>query len=162
MQYRIVGKDAFLLVGRRTRIPLVHQGLNPAMVEFEESITDADRERIEALSDQDPSGLLAVCTGFEESRDEGTMFDYYTAVATSRPSPDDLDVLEVPAATWAVFSSSGPFPAALQQLWPQAFGEWLPANPYQLAPGPEIVRATLDDTGAHANAELWLPVQRTG
>lgn len=33
MEYRIVDKEAFHLVGRRARVPLVHEGMNPAIVE---------------------------------------------------------------------------------------------------------------------------------
>lgn len=162
VQYRIVRKDAFRLAGRKARVPLVYEGINPAIAEFERSIPDEVRERIDALSDQEPAGSLAVCDAFEdEDRPEGTMLDYYAAAATSGPAPEDLDVLEVAAGTWAVFTADGAFPESVQQLWPQAYGEWLPANPYRVVPGPEIVRSEWDDDGEHVRTELWIAVEPT-
>ena len=38
MRYRIVHKDGFQLVGRKARVPLVHEGMNPAIVAFIRSI----------------------------------------------------------------------------------------------------------------------------
>ena len=34
MRYRVVEKDEFRLVGRKARVPLVHEGMNPAIVAF--------------------------------------------------------------------------------------------------------------------------------
>ena len=49
MRYRIVRKDAFRLVGRKARIPLVYEGPNQAMIEFEQNLGRQERERIAAL-----------------------------------------------------------------------------------------------------------------
>lgn len=38
MRYRVVDKADFFLIGRRARVPLVHEGLNPGIVDLVRSI----------------------------------------------------------------------------------------------------------------------------
>lgn len=160
MRYRIVSKEAFRIVGRRARVPLVHEGLNPAIVEFVRSIPPETVARIEALSDQEPRGIVTVSSNIDDSRAEGTELDYHHGVVTGAPVPEDLDALDVPAGTWAVFESSGEFPLALQYMWRDVYVEWFPSNPYRSVPGPEILRTTVSPDGTEADAELWIPVER--
>jgi AraC family transcriptional regulator len=60
-----------------------------------------------------------------------------------------------------VFESSGEFPRALQFLWRDVFTQWFPSNPYRSVPGPEILSTRLSSDGTTADAELWIPVERT-
>ena len=159
MQYRLVQKDAFRIVGRKRRIPLVYSGPNPAIIEFERSIPDTLDETLAVLGDQDPHGIVSVCTDFDESRAEGSEIDYFHAVATSRPAPEGLDSLDVAPGLWVVFESSGPLPESLQGLWPAAYSEWFPANPFQLIDGPEMVRVRLSADKRSGTGELWLPIE---
>ncbi len=159
MRYRIVQKDAFQLAGRKARVPLVHEGMNPAIVAFVKSIEPAARERIEALSDQEPAGIVNVSDGLAGNRAEGTELDYWYGAVTGAEVPGDLDVLPVPAGAWAVFETSGPFPEAVQHLWRDVFTQWFPANPYRSRPGPEISHTRISADGAHADAQLWIPVE---
>ncbi|RSO13515.1 AraC family transcriptional regulator [Streptomyces sp. WAC 06783] len=160
MRYRVVEKEQFHVIGKKARIPLVHQGVNPAIADFIRGIGQETLDRITALSDQQPEGLVAVCDDLDPSRAEGTELDYYHGVVSQLPAPDDLDTLVVPAGTWAVFENSGPFPEALQFLWRDVFTQWFPSNPYQSRPGPEILRTRLSQDSSQADAELWIPVER--
>ncbi|MBG6099778.1 GyrI-like domain-containing protein [Micromonospora vinacea] len=160
MEYRIVDKDAFALVGRKARVPLVHEGMNPAIVAFIRSIDKETTERIEALSDQEPKGIVNVSDNLADSRQEGTELDYWHGVVTSAAPPEDLDALPVQAGSWAVFSTSGAFPQAVQYLWRDVFTQWFPSNPYRSRPGPEISRVRVSADGTQADAELWIPVER--
>ncbi|WKX70856.1 AraC family transcriptional regulator [Streptomyces sp. XD-27] len=162
MRYRIVEKEQFRVVGKKARVPLVHEGMNPAIADFIRSIDQETMRRITALSDQAPEGIVGVSDNLDPSRAEGTELDYYHGVVTGAdPAPEDLDALTVPAGTWAVFENSGPFPQALQYLWRDVFTQWFPSNPYQSRPGPEILRTRLSQDAAQADAELWIPVERT-
>ncbi|RAO08442.1 AraC family transcriptional regulator [Micromonospora noduli] len=160
MEYRIVDKDAFALVGRKARVPLVHEGMNPAIVAFIRSIDKETTERIEALSDQEPKGIVNVSDNLADSRQEGTELDYWHGVVTSAAPPEDLDALPVQAGSWAVFTTSGAFPQAVQYLWRDVFTQWFPSNPYRSRPGPEISRVRVSADGTQADAELWIPVER--
>lgn len=161
MQYRIVEKPEFRIVGRKTRVPLVHQGPNEAIIAFERSLSAEARSAVETLSDQEPRGTVAVTDAVDDSREEGTWLDYWHAAITSAEAPEGLESLTVPAGTWVVFATEGPYPEAMQNMWRDAYGEWFPSNPWRTRPGPEILQTNLRD-GGRAEAELWLPVEADG
>ncbi|MFD5643534.1 GyrI-like domain-containing protein [Streptomyces anulatus] len=161
MRYKLVEKDAFRVVGRKARVPLIHEGPNPAIAEFIRGIGREELDRIAALSDQEPAGIVGVSDQLDPSRAEGTELDYYHGVVSGAEPPEGLDALDVPAGTWAVFENEGEFPQALQYLWRDVFTQWFPSNPYASRPGPEILRVRLSEEGKRAEAELWIPVERT-
>ncbi|MGC5529088.1 AraC family transcriptional regulator [Streptomyces sp. SR-10] len=161
MQYKLVEKDAFRVVGRKARVPLIHEGPNPAIAEFIRGIGREELDRIAALSDQEPAGIVGVSDQLDPSRAEGTELDYYHGVVSGAEPPEGLDSLSVPAGTWAVFTNEGAFPQALQYLWRDVFTQWFPSNPYASRPGPEILRVRLTEEGKRAEAELWIPVERS-
>jgi AraC family transcriptional regulator len=164
MHYRVVDRPAFTVAGFKTRVPLVHSGPNQAIVDFVRGLDKQALEQLGKLSDQEPHGIVAVCDDLDPSRAEGTELDYYQAVITTAPAPADapagITTLPVPPGTWAVFTTSGPAPRAIQELWRDVFTEWFPSNPYRSRPGPEILRTDLSSDGTKADAELWLPVER--
>jgi len=160
MRYRIVEKEQFRVVGRKIRVPLLHEGVNPEIARFIRGIGQETLGRVGALSDQEPAGIVGVSDNLDPSRAEGTDLDYYHGVVTGAAAPEGLDELGVPAGTWAVFESSGPFPLALQHLWRDVFTQWFPSNPYRSRPGPEMLSTRLSPDGARADAQLWIPVER--
>ncbi|WP_340373895.1 AraC family transcriptional regulator [Streptomyces sp. SS7] len=162
MRYRVVDRPDFTVVGPRARVPLVHRGPNQAVIDFVRGIGRQRLEQLEKLSDQEPRGIVAVCDDLDPSRAEGTELDYYQGVITSAAAPEGAATLAVPAGTWAVFTTSGPAPQAVQELWRDVFTQWFPSNPYRSRPGPEILRTQLSPDGTEADAELWLPVERAG
>lgn len=155
MEYRVVEKDAFRVVGRGTRVPLVHLGMNPAIVEFVKGIGMPALERIKALSDGEPHGMLAL-TFNQEGVEEGSMLDYFQGAVTSKEAPEDMETLEVPKRTWAVFTAEGPYPETIQHMWRDVYTQWFPSNSYESAEGPSILSTQID--GDQAQAELWIPV----
>ncbi|MFK0168644.1 effector binding domain-containing protein [Streptomyces sp. NPDC090306] len=159
MRYRVVERPEFTVVGLKARVPLVHLGPNQAIVDFVRGIDRQVLERLEKLSDQEPRGVVAVCDDLDPGRAEGTELDYYQGVITSSAAPAGTSALRVPAGTWAVFTTSGPAPNAIQELWRDVFTQWFPSNPYRSRPGPEILRVVPSPDGAEADAELWLPVE---
>ncbi|TXL88196.1 AraC family transcriptional regulator [Streptomyces sp. NBC_01725] len=160
MRYRVVRKREFSIVGAKSRVPLVHSGPNQAIIDFVRGIGGRGRELLEKLSDQEPHGILSVCDDLDPSRAEGTDLDFYLGVVTSVSAPEGMATLPVPGGTWAVFTTSGPAPQAIQALWRTVFTEWFPSNPYRSRPGPEILRTRTSADGGEADAELWLPVER--
>ncbi|MEU3889575.1 AraC family transcriptional regulator [Streptomyces sp. NPDC029041] len=164
MHYRVMDRPAFTVTGFKTRIPLIHSGPNQAIIDFVRGLDKPALEHLEKLSGQEPQGLVAVCDDLDPGRAEGTELDYYHAVITAdpapAPAPEGTTVLPVPPGTWAVFTTSGPAPQAIQRLWHDVYTEWFPSNPYRTRPGPEILRTRLSPDGGEADAELWLPVER--
>ena len=119
MDTRLVDRPAFRLVGHSTRVPLIHRGVNPHIQQHIAAIPAEEHQRLKALSDSEPAGLLQVTDDADPDGREGTELTYLhgVAVGTGTPVPDGLDVIEVPAGMWAVFRTSGPHPEALQTAW---------------------------------------------
>ncbi|SIR95571.1 AraC family transcriptional regulator [Microbacterium sp. RURRCA19A] len=163
MDTRISDRPAFRLVGHATRVPLIHEGVNPHIQAHIASLPAAEHARLKALSDSEPAGLLQVSADVDPDYTEGSELTYLhgVAVTVTAPIPDDLDAIEVPAGTWAVFRTDGEYPAALQEAWAATATDWFPSNPWRLRPGPSIV-AVLDRAADFrtATCELWLPVER--
>ncbi len=162
MDVRLASRPAFRLVGHAARVPLVHEGVNPAIQRHVASLPPEEHARLRALGDTEPHGLLAVSTDLDPDRREGTELTYLHGVAVTDAVevPADLDVLPVPAGTWAVFRAAGAYPQTLQAVWAATATEWFPSNPWRLRPGPEVV-AVLDraEDFSTATVELWLPVE---
>jgi len=163
MDTRITERPAFRLIGHSTRVPLIHEGVNPHIQAHIASLPPEEHARLKQLSSTEPAGLLQVSADVDPDYAEGSLLTYLhgVAVAEGTPVPDDLDVIEVAAGTWAVFRTSGDYPSALQQTWAATATDWFPSNPWRLRPGPSIV-AVLDRSAdfTTATCELWLPVER--
>ncbi|MFL0410026.1 GyrI-like domain-containing protein [Microbacterium paludicola] len=163
MDARLTERPAFRLIGHATRVPLIHEGVNPHIQAHVAAIPMEEHLRLKALSDTEPSGLLQVTADIDDDRAEGSELTYLHGVAVTAGTavPDDLDVVEVRAGMWAVFRGSGAYPETLQSTWAATATEWFPSNPWRLRLGPEIV-AILDraDDFRTATFELWVPIER--
>jgi AraC family transcriptional regulator len=165
MQYRIVTKEQFTVVGRKATVPQINEGVNPHILEMIKAIDPDTMARIASLSDQEPSGVVSVTHPHdEENHQEGSPLDYYHAVVADpgRVSSEEaagLDALTLEAGLWAVFTSVGEFPAALQRMWGDVYSEWFPSNPYRHRPGPTLLKVGADPDGGGALAELWVAVE---
>lgn len=160
MDYRIVDKDAFRLIGYATEIPLVYEGQNEAITRFVSTIGEQDLARLKDLSDQEPRGIVAAVEPIDQSgRAEGSPVAYLHGVVSDSAAPEGTTERAVPAGTWAVFAGRGKAPEAIQYLWRDVFTQWFPSNPYRSVAGPEILRTELSDDGVEMDYELWLPVE---
>ncbi|MCK0116234.1 AraC family transcriptional regulator [Isoptericola sp. S6320L] len=163
MDTRLTDRPALRLVGHATRVPLVHHGVNPHIQAHIASLPPSEHARLTSLANGEPAGLLQVSADVDPDYTEGSELTYLHGVAldAATTAPDDLDVIEVPAGTWVVFRSSGPYPAALQETYAASATEWFPSNPWRLRPGPSIV-AVLDraEDFSTATTEVWMPVER--
>ena len=161
MDYRIVEKDAFYVVGITRRVTLVYEGVNPQIAAMWESLTPDDFNALKGLSDVEPKGLISASVNFEEGRAEGTQLDHYIGVASTQPHTDQWQSLAVPASMWGVFTARGPFPDALQKVWGQIYAEWFPMSEYQVSAGPEMLwNAGKDTTAPDFHSEIWIPIVR--
>ncbi|WP_328929048.1 AraC family transcriptional regulator [Streptomyces sp. NBC_00190] len=161
MRYRIVEKEPFRVVGRKARVPLVHEGLNTAAAAHLESLDEQAIVRMKELADGEPEGILSVVVHLTDSREEGAEVDYWIGAVTGpEAAAEELEALDVPAGTWAVFDNHGPYPSALQELWRDVFTQWFPSNPYATRPGPELLRTQPVEIGAETDSQLWIPVER--
>ncbi|MGR3867221.1 AraC family transcriptional regulator [Streptomyces graminifolii] len=162
MRYRIVEKEAFRIVGRKARVPLVHEGVNEAAAAHLETLDEQAIVRMKGLGDREPEGILSAAVYLTDGREEGDGADYWIGVATGPEAvAEELDALDVPAGTWAVFDNDGPYPTALQELWRDVFTQWFPSNPYTSRPGPELLLTQPVELGEETHSQLWIPVERS-
>ncbi|TVX92054.1 AraC family transcriptional regulator [Paenibacillus agilis] len=159
MNYRVVEKEAFHIVGISKRVPLIYNGVNPEIAAMWQSLDETLIHTLKQLSDVEPSGLISASTNFSEGRQEYAELDHYIGAATTKDCPDNLAQLDVPASTWAVFTAIGPFPDTLQNVWGRIYSEWFPSSNYQLAEGPEILWNESKDVASPTfKSEIWIPV----
>lgn len=163
MNYRIVEKQAFKMVGFKKRVPLVFSGVNPEIAKMYESFTPEIINTLKDLSNVEPTGIISASTNFSEGRmEEKGELDHYIGVATSSGDTAEYEVLNVDAGTWAVFESVGPFPETLQNIWGRIYSEWFPSSGYESIEGPEILWHENKDTGnPKYRSEIWIPVKKT-
>jgi AraC family transcriptional regulator len=161
MNYRIEEKEAFRIVGIKKRVPLIYNGVNPEIASMWGSLDTETIIKLKSLSNVEPFGLLSASTNFSEGRMEGGELDHYIGVATDNEVPDNLAHLEVPASTWAVFESIGPFPDTLQNVWGRIYSEWFPSSNYEQIDGPEILwNENKDMTSPTYKSEIWIMVSK--
>ena len=162
MNYRIEEKEAFNIVGIMKRVPIIFGGENPEITAMWKSLTMEKIDQLKKLSNVEPKGMIQASTNFSEGRmEEKGGLDQYIGVATTQECPENFSKLEVPALTWAVFDSIGPFPSTLQETWGRIYAEWFPSSSYQVVEGPEILSIKSKDlTSPSVKSEIWIPVAR--
>ena len=161
MNYRIEEKVAFAIVGIMRRVKLIYEGMNPEIQAMWKELDKDTIHTLKALSSVEPLGIIQASTNFSEGRLDGGTLDHYIGVATTKEHPENLVRLEVPASTWAVFESVGPFPETLQNTWGRIYAEWFPASSYQQAEGPEILwNENMEVDSPTFRSEIWIPVAK--
>ncbi|MFS0855723.1 AraC family transcriptional regulator [Paenibacillus taichungensis] len=162
MNYRIEDKEPFRIVGISKRVPIVFNGVNPNIAAMYQRLTPELIETIKGLSNVQPLGIISASAHFSEERmEEKGELDHYIGAATTQEAPEGLAQLEVPASTWAVFTSIGPFPGTLQDVWGRIYSEWFPSSDYELSEGPEILwNEHKDTTSLQYRSEIWIPIQK--
>lgn len=154
MEYQIVQKEAFRIVGFRTPIPMDQEESFQAVPRFWME-TGPKLGQLVPLMDPQMHGVLGVCTCH---RDEANF--YYIAVASDAPAGEGMCEWTVPASTWAVFSGQGPAPAAIQELQKRVVSEWLPDSGYEWAQAPDVEVYLTDPGVEEPRFQVWLPIQK--
>jgi AraC family transcriptional regulator len=162
MNYRIIEKEVFKIVGIKKIVPIVFYGVNPDIAAMYANLTPEMIKKLKELSNMEPSGMINASANFSEGRmEEKGELDHYLGVATTLEGPYDLDRLEVSPSTWAVFEAIGPFPETLQNVWGRIYSEWFPSSNYEAAEGPEILwNESKDTTLSNYKSEIWIPVKK--
>ncbi|MDX8045737.1 AraC family transcriptional regulator [Gracilibacillus sp. S3-1-1] len=162
MNYRIEERDSFRIVGVQKRVPIIFEGENPEITAMWKSLNKEKIAQLKEFVNTEPAGIIQASTNFSEGRmeEEGEL-DHYIGVATTKESPEQWSSLEVPAYTWAVFESIGPFPQHLQETWGRIYSEWFPSSHYQQTKGPEILwNENSDFNSSTFKCEIWIPVEK--
>lgn len=160
MNYRIEEKEVFRIVGIMKRVPIVFEGENLEISAMWKSLDKEKINQLKELSNVEPTGLIQASTNFSEDRmEEKGQLDHYIGAATTLECSENFAQLEVPASTWAIFESIGPFPETLQETWGRIYAEWFPSSNYEQTEGPEILSILSEDLSSPTvKSEVWIPV----
>lgn len=163
MDYKIVEMPKFKLAGVSKRVPMQFEGVNNAIVELAMSITQDQREAMHALKNIEPYEIVNASYEHDHNfmKDEGELTHLIGVLTTEENVSDLLDVIEVPAYTWAVFPNEGPFPETLQKTYAKIYSEWLPISDYEVIQAPAFSFTKMDKEKAnYAYSEVWIPVAK--
>lgn len=162
MNYRIVEKEQFNIVGFKKRVPIVFNGVNPEIQKMYGLLTPELIGQLKGMSNIEPRGMISASTNFSENRmEQKGSLDHYIGVATTNDNLENFDSLKVEKCTWAVFESIGAFPETLQNIWGRIYSEWFPSSGYESINGPEIVwHESPDTTNPNYKSEIWIPVKK--
>jgi AraC family transcriptional regulator len=163
MEFRIEEKSAFKFAGVSKRVPLQFEGVNNAIVELAQSITQDQREELHRLKNIEPTEVVNMSHESDSNfTKDGSEITHLIGVLTTK---DDigvgLDVIEVPAATWAVFPNEGPFPETLQNTYAEMASVWLPSSDYELIDLPNFSFTKMNQPKeGYAYSEVWVAVKK--
>lgn len=157
MNYKIVDKESFTVVGKQTKITMV-DGQNFIQVPkfWDDCMNDGSYEWIRSKAGK--LGVLGVCKDFDNKEE----FNYMIAVEKiSEALPKGYISEVIPSATWAVFESVGKLPEAIQDITRRIFSEWMPSTGYQHDCAPELEIYPAGDTNSSDyRCEVWIPIKK--
>ena len=68
MNYRIVEKEPFNLIGFMMRVPIIFEGVNPEIAAMTKLLTPEVIKQLKALSNLEPKGIISASANFSEGR----------------------------------------------------------------------------------------------
>lgn len=162
MNYRIEKREAFQVVCKRKRVekPLSASGTPDITAMWKEYGADGTMERLISCIPVHPvmKGLLGICFSSELSAKQ---FPYGIGVEyDGRKIDDDLEVVTIPANTYAVFTSTGKMPDAFIETYHRIVTEFFPQSAqYEYAENVEFeVYSSADISDPNYKCEIWIAV----
>ncbi|SFE49399.1 AraC family transcriptional regulator [Paenibacillus algorifonticola] len=159
MDYRIEEKEAFQIAGLSYEVSC-KDGQNfidiPKLWEaFNQSEAPAE------LYAKGDGAIIGVCLDGQPDKETFT-YMIATSVHSNVAEKEEIyTVRTVPAATWAIFTSTGPLPDSIQNVFRRIFQEWFPGTGYEHAGGPELEVYYEGDTCAEDyRCEVWIPIMK--
>lgn len=156
MDYRIVNKEPFRIIGYATHELMSMEDCFEKIPLFWRKITALGglKKLCGLPGGKEPQGILGVCTS-----EGGEYTDYFIGVATDAPALEGMEEYVIPQTTYAVFTSVGSMPKAIQEVQQRIISEWLPSSGYEYAPAPDIeVYPEGDQSSADYRCEVWFPI----
>ena len=157
MDYRIEERPAFTVIGKKLRVSCVDGENNRLIPHFWQEVKqDGTEDKLISLGATN-TNVFGVCTEME-----GDDFTYIIAVEQDpSKSVEDYGFVtrEIPASTWAIFTSIGPMPDAIQKVWARIYQEWFPDSSFEQAGGPSLEVYPRNDVDSEDyRCEVWIPI----
>ena len=163
MDYRIEKREAFQVVCKRKRVgkPESENVSRDISAMWQQCAIDGTMERLVACIPEHPvmKGLLGICFTSEL---DAKQFPYGIGVEyDGRKVDDDLEVITIPASTYAVFTSKGRMPDAFIETYHRVVTEFFPQSAqYEYAENVEFeVYSSADTQNPNYQCEIWIAVK---
>lgn len=162
MDYRIEKKDAFKLVCKKKQVNKPQGDTATADISafWAECSADGTMERLCKYGRfDDLRGVLGVCFSGEIC---SSGFPYGIGVEYNGEAMEDrgLDIVEIPAYTYAVFGCKGPMPDSFKDCYKRICTEFFPQSGYEYGNGVELeVYPSADVSDPNYSCEIWIAVK---
>jgi AraC family transcriptional regulator len=163
MDYRVIDKPAFKIVGRARKFTTANGENFIKIPQFwNEYMTTEEYQTLMQLTGGKPGPLTGgICLGSCLPNEGNTWEPFLYAIAiekTDDMQTGDFEVYQVPASTWAVFDCNLD---NLQEVTKRIFGEWFPSTGYEHAGTPDLEVYLAEDPkrGEHP-CQIWIPVKK--
>ena len=163
MDYRIEKRDAFQVVCKRKRVgkPQNAEATQEITGMWQEFGADGTMGRLIGCMPEKPvmKGLLGICFSSELNAKQ---FPYGIGVEyDGRKVDDDLEIVTIPANTYAVFTSRGKMPDAFIETYNRIVTEFFPqSSQYEYAESVEFeVYSSQDVSNPDYQCEIWIAVK---
>lgn len=157
MNYRIVEKEAFKIVGMKRHFHAPED--DPSSVDkfWKEVFENGIYEQLFDISDGYPKGVHGFIQVLSEEK-----VDYTIACITDKEPLKGMESFVIPESTWAIFEVNGPVDIAVANVWKQIFSEWLPTSSYKYAETVDIECFPYQGNRGASDFkfEIWLPVKK--
>jgi len=104
--------------------------------------------------------IIGACFG-KDATDENFPYAIGAAYNGNEVVDKDLEVVEIPAHTYAVFKCVGSMPEAFQTIYQRIYSEFFPQSEYQPCGGTDFEVYPSDDVSSeNYTCELWISVEK--
>lgn len=161
MDYRIEKKDAFKLICKKKQV-YKPQG-DTATADISAFWSECSRDgTVDALCKyakfDNLHGILGVCFSGEMA-DSGFPYGIGAEYNGTPVEDNELDVIEIPAYTYAVFQCKGKMPDAFKKTYQRICTEFFPQSNYEYGNGVELeVYPSKDTQDPNYTCEIWIAV----
>ena len=162
MDYRIEKREAFQVVCKRKQVDKPQSGTATREISamWQEFGADGTLGRLAACIPAQTvmRGLLGICFSSEL---DATRFPYgIGAEYDGRPVDDDFEIVDIPASTYAVFTSRGRMPEAFIETYHRIVTEFFPQSAqYEYAENVEFeVYSSANADDPNYRCEIWIAV----
>lgn len=156
MEYKVKEMEPFRVIGKTAKISAQNGEHHRLIADFwEQSHTDGSCEKICSINNS--QNMLGITMDFDEKKEQ---LSYMIAIEdVSHELVTDFETREIPAAHWAIFSSTGPLPDAIVNIYSRIYREWFPATGYQQANAPILEIYPPGDLSSEGYVcEVWVPI----
>ena len=162
MDYRIEKKDAFRLICKKKQVTAPQGDTATADISAFWNAVGADgtMEKICRYGKFDTyHGVLGVCFS-DEVADSGFPYGIGAEWNGAPVTDAGLDIVEIPAYTYAVFTCRGKMPDAFRETYKRICTEFFPQSNYEYGQGVELeVYPSADTQDPNYTCEIWIAVK---